>query len=59
MNNFESDVCWTVHHCDNFYIVCCKLQSTQLVRVISKIEVRNGREAGTIHRWFTAVVLLS
>jgi len=37
-----------------FFIVYCKLQSTQLNRVISK-----GREAGTIHRWFTGVVLLS
>ena len=41
------------------FIVYCKLQSTQLDRVISKFEVRKGREAGTIHRWFTAVVLLS
>jgi len=29
-----------------------------LLRVISKGEVRKGREAGTIHRWFAAVVLL-
>jgi len=28
-------------------------------RVISKVEVRKGREAGTIHRWFTGVFLLS
>ena len=42
-----------------FLIVYCKLQSTQLDRVISKVEVRKGREAGTIHRWFTGVVLLS
>jgi len=41
-----------------FFIVYCKLQSTQLDRVISKVEVRKGREAGTIHQWFTAVVLL-
>jgi len=43
----------------NFFIVYRKLQSTQLDRVISKVEVRKGREAGTIHRWFTGVVLLS
>ena len=43
----------------NFFIVYCKLQSTQLERVISRSEVRKGREAGTIHRWFTGVVLLS
>jgi len=42
-----------------FFIVYCKLQSTQLDRVISKAEIRKGREAGTIHRWFTGVVLLS
>jgi len=42
----------------NFFIVYCKLQTTQLARVISKIEVRKGREAGTIHRWFTGVVQL-
>jgi len=41
-----------------FFIVYCKLQSTQLDRVISKSEVKKGREAGTIHRWFTGVVLL-
>jgi len=29
------------------------------IRVISKVEVRKGREAGTIHLWFTGVVLLS
>jgi len=27
-------------------------------RVISKAEVRKGREAGTIHRWFTGALLL-
>ena len=27
-------------------------------RVISKVEVREGREAGTIHRWFTGALLL-
>jgi len=43
----------------NVFIVYCKLQSTQLDRVISKVEVRKGREEGTIHRWFTGVVLLS
>ena len=42
-----------------FFIVHRKLQSTQLDRVISKSEVRKGREAGIIHRWFTGVVLLS
>jgi len=42
-----------------FFIVYSKLQSTQLGRVISKIEIRKGSEAGTIHRWFTVVVLLS
>jgi len=39
--------------------VYCKLQSTQLDRVISKFDVRKGREASSIHQWFTAVVLLS
>jgi len=28
-------------------------------RVISKAEVREGREAGAIHRWFTGVLPLS
>jgi len=42
-----------------FFIVYCNLQSTQLDRVISKVEVRKGREAGTIHQWFTGVVLMS
>jgi len=42
-----------------FLNVYCNLQSTHLDRVISKVEVRKGREAGTIHRWFTGVVLLS
>jgi len=28
-------------------------------RVSSKDEVRKGREAGTIHQWFTGVLLLS
>ena len=41
-----------------FFIVHCKLQSTPLDRVISKSEVRKGREAGNVHRWFTGVVLL-
>ena len=41
------------------FIVYRKLQSTQLDRIISKGEVRKGREAGTIHRWVTGVVLLS
>ena len=27
-------------------------------RVISKVEVRKGREAGTTHRWFTGALLL-
>jgi len=27
-------------------------------RVISKVEVREGHEAGTIHRWFTGALLL-
>jgi len=27
-------------------------------RVICKVEVRKGREAGTIHRWFTGALLL-
>ena len=30
-----------------------------LDRVFSKGEVRKGREAGIIHRWFTGVVLLA
>ena len=42
----------------HLFIVYCNLQSTQLDRVISKVEVRKGREAGTIHRWFTGGVLL-
>jgi len=42
-----------------FFIVYCKLQSSQLDRVISKVEVRKGREAGTTHRWFTEVVQFS
>jgi len=41
-----------------FLFVYCKLQSTQLDRIISKGEMRKGCEAGTIHRWFTGVVLL-
>jgi len=40
------------------FIVYCKLQSTQLFRVISKVEVRKGREAGTVNRWFTGIVLI-
>jgi len=27
-------------------------------RVICKVEIREGREAGTIHRWFTGALLL-
>jgi len=27
-------------------------------RVISNLEVREGRDAGTIHRWFTGALLL-
>jgi len=27
-------------------------------RVVVKVEVRKSREAGTIHRWFTGIVLL-
>ena len=45
--------------CLFFLFVYYKLQSIQLDRVISKSEVRKDREAGTIHRWFTGVVLLS
>ena len=40
-----------------FYIAIYNLLNID--RVISKVEVREGREAGTIHRWFTAVLLLS
>ena len=28
-------------------------------RVISKVELREGHEAGIIHQWFTGVLLLS
>ena len=40
-----------------FYIAIYNLLNIN--RVISKAEVREGREAGTIHRWFTGVLLLS
>ena len=40
-----------------FYITIYNLLNIN--RVISKVEVRKGREAGTIHRWFTGVLLLS
>jgi hypothetical protein len=40
-----------------FYIAIYNLLNIN--RVISKVEVRKGREAGTIHRWFTGVLLLS
>ena len=35
------------------YIANYNLLNTD--RVISKVEVREGREAGIIHRWFTGV----
>ena len=35
--------------CNHFLFVYCKLQSTQSDRVLSKGELRKGREAGTIH----------
>jgi len=42
------------------YFFYCVLQITVYsIRVISKVEVRKGREAGTIHRWFTGFLLLS
>jgi len=41
----------------SFFIVYCKLQSTQH-RVISKVEVRKGREADIIHRLFTGTLIL-
>jgi len=45
---------------DNFYsslyIASCNLLNID--RVISKVGVRKGREAGTIHRWFTGAFLL-
>jgi len=40
-----------------FYIAIYNLLNID--RVISKGEVREGREAGTIHRWFTGVLLSS
>ena len=39
-----------------FYVAIYNLN---IDRVISKVEVRKGHEAGTIHRWFTRVLLLS
>ena len=36
-----------------FYIAIYNLLN--IGRVISKVEVREGHEAGTIHRWFTGV----
>jgi len=41
----------------SFYIAIYNLLNID--RVISKAEVREGREAGNIHRWFTGVLLLS
>jgi hypothetical protein len=40
-----------------FYIAIYNLLNIN--RVIRKVEVRKGREAGTIHRWFIGVLLLS
>jgi len=40
-----------------FYVAVYNLLNID--RVISKVEVRECREAGTIHRWFTGVLLLS
>ena len=40
-----------------FYIAIYKLLNID--RVISKVDVRDGSEAGTIHRWFTGVLLLN
>jgi len=40
-----------------FYIAIYNLLNID--RVISKVEVREVREAGTILRWFTGVLLLS
>ena len=40
-----------------FYIAIYNLLNID--RIISKVEVGEGREAGTIHRWFTGVLLLS
>jgi len=39
-----------------FYIACYNLLNID--RVISKVEIRKGREAGTIRRWFTGALLL-
>jgi hypothetical protein len=39
-----------------FYIAIYNLLNIN--KVISKFEIREGREAGTIHRWFTGVLLL-
>jgi len=38
-----------------FYIAIYNLLNIE--RVISKAEVRESREAGTIHRWFTGVAI--
>jgi len=45
----------------NFFLFLLYIASYNLLnidRVISKVKVREGREAGTIHRWFTGVLLL-
>jgi len=50
---------WARHCFENFsklYIANYNLLNID--RVISQVEVREGREAGTIHRWFTGALLL-
>ena len=39
----------------SFYIAIYNILNID--RVINKVEVREGREAGTIHRWFTGVAI--
>jgi len=43
-----------------FFKFCIAIYNLlNIERVISKVEVREGREAGTIHRGFTGVLILS
>ena len=44
-----------LHGVESFF----RSSSVNINRVIIKVEVRKGGEAGTIHRWFTGVLLLS
>ena len=42
----------------SLFFICILQITIYSDRVIGKSEVRKGREAGTIHRWFIGVVLL-